>query len=180
MKSLGREESLEQWQVYWNEAKLEFFKVEAMQDYGAEDIAQSPSYNAWLGGDKKKSIELIKLNAHKWANQTREKHIRKIRVRIVVEPYSSYLQWEIKHYKLSNIPIGGEEVYILNLKDIPELKIPGDFMIFDNARVANSHYSNEGKMLGMDFYDNGENITEFLKLKNEFMKHGKILSNSSR
>lgn len=165
MKYLKRDEALKQWNIYWDEATTEFFKVEAVQDYRAEEIAQSPSYEAWAKGDKNKSLALIKNNKNEWAKQAREKPILKRRIHIAKKPYTSYLEWEIMHYKLVNIPLGNEKVYLVNVDDINEQVIPGDFMIFDNERVANSHYDNTGKMTGMDFYDKGEDISKFIQLK---------------
>jgi hypothetical protein len=36
----------------------EWFKIEVLQDYTGED--DGPSLRAWLNGDKKQSIELLK------------------------------------------------------------------------------------------------------------------------
>jgi hypothetical protein len=165
MKYHKRDEALKQWSVYWDEATTEFFKVEAIQDYGAEETAQSPSYEAWAKGDKNSSIELMKQNVNDWFRQSREKPILKRRIHIVKKPYTPYLEWEIMHYKLVNIPLGDEKVYLVSVDDVNEQVIPGDFMIFDNERVANSHYDNTGKMTGMDFYDKGEDISRFIQLK---------------
>jgi hypothetical protein len=165
MKNLNRNEAFKLWDIYWNDSVNEFFKVEAIQDYGAEEIVQSPSYEAWAKGDKNKSIEIMKQNANEWSKQTRQKRVLKIRIHIVKKPYSSYIEWEIMHYKLVNIPLGDEKVYLVNSEDIKDVIIPGDFMIFDNERVANSHYGETGKMTGMDFYDRGEDISKFIRLK---------------
>ncbi|HUD03814.1 MAG TPA: hypothetical protein VMR51_03425 [Patescibacteria group bacterium] len=177
MKYLQRNDAFKYWDVYWNDANKEFFKVEEVQDYGAEEIVQSPSYEAWLSGDKDKSIKIMKDNANSWSKQTREKPILKRRIRIVKEPYTSYLEWEIMHYKLVNIPLGDEIVYLVNENEIPRVVIPGDFMIFDNERVANSHYKN-GKMIGMDFYDKGEDISTFLDIKDLLLNKGFQLKSS--
>jgi hypothetical protein len=175
MRSLLRDKALTMWQSYWDEAQKEFFKVETLQDYGAEENIQSSSYAEWLAGNKTKSLAMIDEQAGDWARQTRDKPIRKIRIHLVSEPYTTYLEWEIEYYKLSNIPLGDEEVYLVNYDDIPDLKIPGDFMIFDNQRVANNRYSPEGLMLGMDFYESDEDISDFLKIKKELLKHAKRL-----
>lgn len=165
MKSLQRDAAFKFWDTYWDEARHEFFKVETVQDYGSEEAVWSPSYVAWVNGDKETSIELLKQGATEWSTQTHEKPILKRRIHIVQEPYTSYLEWEIMHYKLINIPLGDEKVYLLDLEEIKNVVIPGDFMIFDNKRVANSHYNQSGIMTSMDFYDRDEDISNFIKLK---------------
>ncbi len=165
MKTTLRNKIDSTWNQYWEEATSEFFKVEAVQDYGAEENVQSLSFKAWKNGDKKLSIRMIMENANLWSKQTSEKHILKRRVHIVKEPYTPYLEWEIMHYKLVNIPMGKEKVYLIKYGDLGDNLIPGDFMIFDDERVANSHYDKSGKMISMDFYNRGEDISEFLSLK---------------
>lgn len=176
MKYLNRTEALKLWNTYWDDTTVEFFKVEAVQDYGAEEIAQTPSYNAWLKEDRTLAIALIKKNANQWAKQTKNKPILKRRIRIVKEPYTSYLEWEIMYYKLVNIPLGGEKVFLVNWNNINVEAIPGDFMIFDNQRVANSHYDDTGRMIGMDFYDKGEDITQFMQLKDLLLSYAEELN----
>lgn len=178
MKYLKRDEALKLWNIYWDDASVEFFKVEAVQDYGAEEIAQSPSYAAWARGDKDLSVALIKKSANQWSKQTKDKPILKRRVHIVKKPYSSYLEWETMYYRLVNIPLGGEKVYLVNVDDIKGHNIPGDFMIFDNERVANSHYNDQGRMVGMDFYDRGEDISQFIHLKDMLLGYAEELKAS--
>lgn len=165
MRTLLRDEADALWQTYWDGTRTSFFKVESLQDYGAEEILQSTSYIAWSKGDKNESIRLMKEHAGGWTKQTREKPIVKQRVHIVEKPYSSYLEWEILHYKYVNIPYGEEEVFLLDADLVKDIKIPGDFMVFDDLKVANSHYNAEGLMVQRDFYDQNDDISEFLELK---------------
>lgn len=166
MKSLPRREALELWETYWSKMSVEFFKVEAVQSYNEEEALQSPSYRLWSKGDRAGSIELMRKEYDvAEAKRTQDKHILKRRIHIVESPYSSYLEWEIMHYKLINIPIRGEKAFLVSADSIRDVVIPGDFMIFDDERVANSHYDENGLNTGMDFYDKGEDISQFLKLK---------------
>lgn len=165
MKTLPRDEALEYWKTYWSKMSVEFFKVEALQSYNAEEALQSPSYRLWSEGDRSGSIELMRNGGTTIAKQSDDKHILKRRIHIVERPYSSYLEWEIMHYKLVNIPMRGDRVFLVAADSIRDLVIPGDFMIFDDEWVANSHYDKNGIMTGMDFYDKGEDISQFLKLK---------------
>ena len=142
MKTLWRDEADELWQTYWDESKVSFFKIEALQDYSAEEILQSRSYIEWLNGNKARSLELMKERNTELTKQTKEKPIFKQR-----------------------IPDGGEEVFLLDTELIKDINIPGDFMIFDDSKVANSHYNSEGLMVSRDFYNLNDDISEFLNLK---------------
>ncbi|MGH7157003.1 MAG: DUF6879 family protein [Candidatus Saccharimonadales bacterium] len=50
MKTLPRRQAGELWGKHWNEMSQEWFKLEVLQDYSAEDAG--PSLDAWLEGDK--------------------------------------------------------------------------------------------------------------------------------
>jgi hypothetical protein len=166
MKTLLRDEANKLWKKYWDEAKTSFFKVEAEQDYSAEENLQNVSYTAWQRGDKDESVRLMKEQAQAYTEHIREKPILKQRVHIVEHPYSSYLEWEILHYEHANIPYGDEEVYLVDADVISEVTIPGDFMIFDDLKVVNSHYNSEGLMTHRDFYDENDDVSEFIYLRN--------------
>ncbi|HMM62367.1 MAG TPA: hypothetical protein PKC86_02295 [Candidatus Saccharibacteria bacterium] len=174
MISLPREEGWKVWDKFWNEATEEFFKVEDVQDYSDEDNNQKGSLAAWMRGDKIESLRIISKNKSKWAEQTSTKPIRKIRIHVVDKPYTEYLKWEIEHYKLVNIPLGKEEVYLVDRNDVPGYSL-GDFMMFDSKRVTQSNYSAGGRMQSMNVYNEGESITEFLNAKTHLMKYAKRL-----
>ncbi|HEY8992510.1 MAG TPA: hypothetical protein VIM37_01525 [Candidatus Microsaccharimonas sp.] len=171
MISLPREKAWEKWDEFWNEANKEFFKVEDIQDYTAEDNDQKSSLHLWLDGHKRASIDTIYRNKSEWAEQTSSKDIRKIRVHVVDEPYTEYLKWEIEHYKIVNIPLGKERTFLVNRKDVPNYVL-GDFMMFDDRDVTKSHYSLEGRMESMDIYEN-ESIEKFITAKAQLMQFAK-------
>ncbi|MDB5179609.1 MAG: hypothetical protein JWN12_241 [Candidatus Saccharibacteria bacterium] len=171
MINLLREKAWEKWDEFWNEANDEFFKVEDIQDYTAEDNDQKSSLHLWLEGNKQASLDMIRSNKNEWAEQTSLKNIRKIRVHIVDEPYTEYLKWEIEHYKIVNIPLGKERTYLVNRKDVPDYDL-GDFMMFDGKKVTRSHYSTEGRMESMDIYEN-ESIDRFITAKARLMQYAK-------
>lgn len=171
MKTLNREETIIEWDKFWNEMKDEWFKVEVLQDYSAEDIGDS--FQAWLAGDREKSLELMKKDAgsNEWVKMSSATPAKKIRIHIVEEPYSPYLLWEIEHYKSVNIPLVKEEVYLVKREVVKDLDIPdGDFMIFDNKRVVRNYYTPEGKVYKADFYYEDDDISKFLDLKTEISK----------
>lgn len=165
MKTLNREDTHIEFDKFWDELKTEWFKVEALQDYSAED--ESDSLKEWFSGNREGAIKLIKSNINLSEDNNK---INKIRIHIVDEPYSEYLLWEIEHYKLVNIPIEGEKVFLLNREDIKNLEISdGDFMIFDNKKVIRNHYGPDGKMYKADLYYEEDNISDFLALKNNIL-----------
>lgn len=169
MIKLSRADGLRVWDRFWDNAKFEFFKVEDLQDYADEKIDRQSSLGLWLGGDKKAALDYIQRNKSEWAEQTRSKNITKIRVHVVDEPFSEYLQWEIEHYRLVNIPLGHERVYLVPRTAVPDYTL-GDFMLFDQRSVTKSSYSASGRLQGMDIYEN-EPISEFLEAKTLLMQY---------
>lgn len=166
---LSREQCYKEWNRFWDEAQIEFFKVEDVQDYSGEDTQQDGSLQLWMKGDKEAALDLIRTNRNEWAEQTSAKPITKIRIHVVDEPYCEYLKWEIEHYKLVNIPLGKERTFLVNREDVPDYNL-GDFMLFDGTRVTKSHYSAVGRLEGMDIYEN-EPIDEFLAARELLMKY---------
>lgn len=172
MITLAREEAFVKWQQLWDAARVEFFKVEALQHYDGETIPQTPSYREWLVGNRQKSLELMRESASDWAKQCANRpEINKVRIHIVAKPYNPYIEWEIEHYKISNIPLGGEKVSLIDEAVIDDGTYKGDFMVFDDTFVADSHYDESGKMYEMDFYDENDDITKFIKSKNFLLQH---------
>jgi len=172
MITLTRSRALKEWDKFWDQTKKEWFKVEMLQDYSSEDVG--PSLNAWLSGHKKKSIQLMLVdkNEREWAEQTKKASFKKIRIHIVQKPYTPYLEWEIEHYKNLNIPLGGEEVYLIDRKDVKDLNLPdGDFVIFDKISVVRNYYNSKGKVYKMDFYEKKRNddIDEFLTIREKLL-----------
>lgn len=170
MKTLPRKEASILWNQWWNEMKEEWFKIEVLQDYSGED--SGPSLDAWLSGDKEKSIQLMKGDYSKeWVALCQKSPAQKRRFRIVRTPYTSYTEWEIELYKQVNIPLAGEIVSLVPTEKTGHLNIPdGDVMIFDQKRVVRVYYSPEGRVEKMDFYDEGDDTKDFFVLRQEIPK----------
>jgi len=173
MITLSRNEATKLLNKFWNKTKKEWFKVETLQDYTAEDIG--PSLQSWLNGNKENSIRLMlkDTNKQEWVEQAKNSLFKKIRIHIAEQPYTSYLEWEIEHYKHLNIPLGDEEVYLVNKKDVANLDLPDrDFMVFDQKRVAKNYYDSHGLAYQMDFYDwdQGDDISQFLSCRVKLLK----------
>lgn len=156
------------WDRYWNDMSEEWFKVEALQDYTGEDI--SPSLEEWLKGNKTKSTQLLgDESSQAWVDRLQQSSFKKVRIHIVKEPYTSYLAWEIEHYKHINIPLAGEEVYLVRQDKLaPEARI--DFCIFDQKRVAVNNYDETGYAQSTDFYDESDDISKFLAIREELLR----------
>lgn len=170
MKTLARTEGNVLWNEWWDELKNEWFKVEVLQDYSGED--HSESLDAWLAGDKDRSIQLMREWAPGWANECREKVERGVsltRIHVVDYPLSDYVEWEIEVYKNRNIPLGKEDVYLVDRTAVEELGLPaGDFMLFDATRVVVNTYDETGYAYEQTFYD-GEDITKFTILRSQLL-----------
>lgn len=96
--------------------------------------------------NKQRSINLIKETDYsKWVEDCQKKlkqGVKLTRIHLVEEPYSSYIEWELQHYKLVNIPKCGEKVYLVNRLEIVDLEFPNsDIMIFDKKRVVVNTYN---------------------------------------
>ncbi|MEK7152877.1 MAG: DUF6879 family protein [Patescibacteria group bacterium] len=170
MKTLPREKAHKLWDHYWSEMKVEWFKIEVLQDYTVED--NSPSLRAWLSGDKQTSITLLAADTRGWVEKLRQKHNQNVlmhRIRVIEKPYTPYTQWELECYKHNNIP-SGEQVLVVEKREVKDLDLPsGDLMMFDNKRIAICAYDDIGRMIQQTFYDENDDITKFLQLKHSLL-----------
>lgn len=175
MKTLPREPGFELWGQWWDALEEEWFKIEVLQNYYGED--KGPSLDAWLSGDKKRSVQLMKKlnkNTEAWVTALQKSPAQKRRFHVVQKPYTPYIEWEIQLYKNFNIPLGGEIVHLVPAEKVKHLDIPdGDVMTFDRKRVARNHYNADGFCERIDFYDiaEGDDISQFLKLRKELPKY---------
>lgn len=167
MKRLSRQEGNLPWDDLWSDMQSEWFKVEVLQDYSAED--KSASLEAWMAGDKEKSLQLLGSDSNHWNDACREKAeagVQLTRIHVVDYPLSDYVQWEIEVYKTHNISQGKESVYLVDRKDLADLDLPaGDFMIFDKKQVVVNDYDETGYAYQQTFYDEGDDIGRFLELR---------------
>jgi hypothetical protein len=167
MKTVPRNRQDELWGRFWREMSLEWFKIEILQDYTGED--DGPSLQAWLNGDKKRSIELLKTDEDpEFTADCRQKIAQGVelcRFHIVDEPLSAYMEWEMNYYKHVSMPLRGEQVFIVRRRDLNMPGLPGgDLMIFDKRRAIVNTYDQNGLMIRADFYDEHDDISHFLEL----------------
>jgi hypothetical protein len=178
MRTLPRDQADILWDEYWTRTRHEWFKVEVLQDYAAED--DSPSLRSWLRGDKEKSIELMEAeDLSDWIESCGQKlaqGVKLLRYHVVETPYSPYIEWEIEVYKRINVPKCGELVFLVDKAALGGLQLPpGDLMIFDAARAVVNDYDAHGRVTNRTFYDETDYISKFLKLARTLKKTGRQL-----
>jgi hypothetical protein len=179
MKTLPRTEASRLWDAWWDEMSVEWFKVEVLQDYYGEDAG--PSLDNWLKGNKDLSLKLLKndISDNEWLKICRNKvkqGVKLLRIHIIEEPLSPYVEWEIEAYKAKNIPFGGEKVHLINRSEVKDLNIPaGDLMIFDKKRAIVNTYSGRGRMTHQTFYGEPDDISHFLGLRKKLIKRAQAL-----
>ncbi|OGL25583.1 hypothetical protein A3E49_02195 [Candidatus Saccharibacteria bacterium RIFCSPHIGHO2_12_FULL_49_19] len=178
MKTLPREKANAMWDKWWDEMRGEWFKLEVLQDYAAED--EGPSLQAWLEGDKQRSITLMlepsNIARGKGFQKKRSQGVKLIRLHTVQEPYTAYIQWELEHYKHVNKPLWDESIFLINRSEVADLDIPsGDTMIFDKKQVVVNKYNSRGLMTHETFYDEHDDISHFLKLRIALIERAKAL-----
>ncbi len=144
----------------------EFFKVEVLQFYGEDN---GPSLDSWLAGDREKSLRIMKENAKPWAEG--KENVKKIRIHVVDYPLSDYIKWEIECYKNINIPLVGENIYLIDCKKIGDIQLPaGDTMIFDKEKVISNIYDQNGCVIKAEIYEGKKEILPFLNLRKALLQ----------
>jgi len=178
MKRLEREKSGELFDRFWNEMKSEWFKLEVLQDYTAED--DGPSLQAWLKGDRQKALELIKVDPEpdftQKCRQSVESGVKMLRIHVLERPLTPYMAWELEFYRQISIPLRREQVFLINKAECADLELPsGDFMIFDQQRAVLNEYQS-GRMTHQNFYDQSDNLEPFLALRAALISRAKPLN----
>lgn len=83
------------------------------------------------------------------------------RVRIVTEPLTTYLRFELDLALRVNLP-AGEEIRYLSRSEADELGLPGntDFWMFDDTRAGVMHFGDRG-MLGLEMIARNDIIEQY-------------------
>lgn len=171
MITLIRPDCDQKWSDLWSNMDREWFKFEVLQDYSSEDRGES--LTAWMNGDTERSIQLLSTGDLGWFYECRkkvDKGARLIRVHLVDYPLSRYMEWEIEAYKVRNIGIGKEEVYLLERSVANTLTVPdGDVMVFDHQAVVTNEYDRNGGLIHESFYDSSDDMSSFFALQKAIM-----------
>lgn len=108
-----------------------------------------------------------------WAGLVREETAagkRMARVHVVTEPLSNYLRFELTCGYPASVE-AGEDVRILSRNDHPGLDLPSrDFWMFDDSRVAEMDYDENGNFLGGDVTEDPGTIARCRQARDTAMK----------
>lgn len=81
------------------------------------------------------------------------------------------MQWEIEVYKNRNIPLGHEDIFLLDRKDVADLDLPaGDLMLFDQKNAVIGQYDETGYAQSQTFYDETDDLSSFITLREKLLR----------
>jgi len=168
MKTIRGKEAGEFFEKFKRETKKKVFKLETLQYYGED--AENPSLQKWLSGSRDESSRILQKNAGEMAVWwPKDPKIRKTRVHIVEYPLSEYIQWEIEAYKYVNIPFCGEEVYLMDSKDVSDYGELSEGWIYDDNRAIIVNYDKDGRSLEFEVYE-GDEVKPLLEIRDRLLK----------
>ncbi len=178
MKTLQRGQDNKLWDKFWDDMKTEWFKLEVLQDYAAED--EGPSLQKWLAGDQKASLELMKIDEEPDftadCHKKQAKGVKMTRIHLIERPLTPYMQWEIEFYKRFSVPLRGERVYLAEKSKTAGLDLPsGDLMIFDRRRAVLNKYNAHGLCIARDYFDESDDISKYIALIEPLMAIAKAV-----
>jgi hypothetical protein len=117
------------------------FRLECLPSYAVIEDDESEAFHLWLAGElpPKKEREWPKLCASAVAARKSMQ-----RVRLVSEPLSDYLRFEMDWGYPANVA-AGEDIRILDHEPAGLLKV--DFWLFDDATAVALEYDDDGRFL---------------------------------
>lgn len=136
-RRLAREDYLKDYWAEYERINGDFFKLERAQEF--REIGD-PSWEAFADGDWRLALELNEADretAEEMANKDRRLGIRTRRIRVVEEPISPYVQWEMQFFRL--LAEAGQELRVLPAaqlrawetdRPVPELAVLGDRVLY--------------------------------------------------
>jgi hypothetical protein len=149
--------------TYFEKFKKYAFRLELLQKYDID--LEKESFLKF-----KKTAKIAKTNNMEWLktlDHIKKRKVKIQRIRVIIEPVSSYIKYEIKSYQ-NNIK-HGEEIFFIKESDFKKTntKINHDYWLFDDKRVLKLKYNKKGKYLG--FQEIRKNIQKYIDLKNELI-----------
>lgn len=133
----------------------------------------NPSWEAFAAGDMKRALELIE------EDRAAQRDFKKIfddrgahfyRLRVIEDPLSSYLRWELAHFRLNAEE--GEKIYIVNQAMIADLDLRyrlDDYTIFARSLAFFLNYSDDGLFLHADLVSDPTAMSELVALSEEVL-----------
>lgn len=140
---------------------LPIFKVgtewEEFQRYLAGEILRNNEWTEWQDTIKKWTSEGKKI----------------LRVRVIPDKITPYIQFEINNYYWRNVD-SGEEIFFIKEKEFIKRfnEVPNDFWMFDNKIVINMQYSNEGEYLGAKLLEDKSKLKVLSTIRNNSKEIG--------
>lgn len=96
---------------------------------------------------------------------------RMARVRVVDEPLSDYLQFQLTCAYPASVS-AGEEVRILRRQEWPHLQLPDrDYWLFDGREAAIMIYDHDGNFLGAEATSDPETIARYRQARDLTIQH---------
>ncbi len=148
------------------------FRLETLQVYNV--TYETKYFKRFLAGENKPPKDINK----QWRVMVRnaaKKGIKFSRVRLVEEPLTSYLKFEIAWGYSLNI-LAGEDIRVISSKKIPrfdiQVAILKDFWLFDDQRCYLMEYDLLGKFLGINQIPKSD-IKPYIDLKYELIDKSK-------
>ncbi|GAA4506941.1 MULTISPECIES: DUF6879 family protein [Nonomuraea] len=133
----------------------------------------NPSWEAFAAGDMRRALELIE------EDRATQRDFKKIfddrdahfyRLRVIEDPLSSYLKWELAHFRLNAEE--GEKIFIVNQAMIADLDLRyrlDDYTIFDRSLAFFLNYSDDGLFLHADMVSDPAVMSELVALSEEVL-----------
>ena len=169
-RTLWRAAASRRYRQYVRELRQGTFKLHALPEYPVEEMDfPVPSLAAWLQGKERKALALLKRYDEDPPFWLRASN-RHTRVVIMHESPTPYIDWYLEFSRRVAIPMG-ETIYTLPKKYVAATNLPdGDFTIWDDRRATVNGYV-RGHWTHAMLYDadEGNEIGEFLKLKNDLL-----------
>jgi len=133
----------------WAELESRFLKLECWQAYF--EVEGNQSQEAFNRGDVSKARELLRQEAEAdqpLYEEVRQRGISYARVRLVQEPLTPYLEYELMSYRIRAAM--GENIEVVRCE--PTIRLPNeqyfDFLLFDQRTALIHDYGEVGRQSG--------------------------------
>jgi D-alanyl-D-alanine carboxypeptidase len=166
--TLPEEDAMALFLHHLQQSRKEVFMLEVLPEYDLdmEHDGNGDSLQAWLLGKKQMSMSLLEAISVSTARQPgwlRACPRRSlIRIRILDNDKSPYVQWEKEHFSRINVPLLGERIYYIPRKKVGNLLLPsGDMTICSQGPIMVNRYDNS-KHTASTFFNSADCNTERL------------------
>lgn len=160
----GGNEAVAAWEMLLAEATSKVFKVELLQDYTAID--DGPSLQAWMAGDTKRAKELAREQMLPWLEQRRAMGVEVRRIRIIEEPFTRYLDWEIACLYPVFEETRTERIELIHRTKASAVQLPSaDYWTFDDRVALQWIFGDRNKTMGALITDHPDELAWYLDIE---------------